>query len=99
MLFLAIDNLRKEDSIMILPADKGRSTVVMNKLDYIKKSNDLLDDTSTYKKLKSDPTNKHKKQLVSILTRLKDHVVSEDASGNKVTALSKDEYWKVIPYL
>ena len=46
---LAINNLRKDDSIMILPADKRRSIVIMNKSAYIKKSNDLLDDTSTYK--------------------------------------------------
>ena len=48
---------------MILPADKSRSIVIMNKSAYIKKINDLLDDTSTYKKLKSDPINKRKKQL------------------------------------
>ena len=28
----SIDNLKKDDSIMILPADKGRVTVVMNKM-------------------------------------------------------------------
>ena len=93
---LAINNLRKDDNIMILPADKGRSPVVMNKPNYIRKSNDLLDDTSTNKKLKSDQPNKHKK-LISILIKLKEHVVSENTSGNKVTALSKDEYWKLYP--
>ena len=30
----SIDNLKKDDSIMILPADKRRVTVVMNKKEY-----------------------------------------------------------------
>ena len=38
----AIDNLRKDDSIIVLPADKGRVTVVMNKKDYLKNCEDLL---------------------------------------------------------
>ncbi|XP_072043052.1 uncharacterized protein [Amphiura filiformis] len=92
----AIQDLKKDDNIVILPADKGRSTVIMNKSDYIKKSNDLLNDTTTYKKLKTDPTSKHKKQLVSILTKLKDQVVSEDEQG-KVTAISKQDFWKMYP--
>ena len=30
----SIDNLRKDDAIMILPVDKGRVTVMMNKKEY-----------------------------------------------------------------
>ena len=65
----AIENLKKDDLIMILPADKGRVTVVMNKDDYYEKCNELLRDEKTNQKLKSDPTNKFKKELY--LTPLK----------------------------
>ncbi|BHF61230.1 hypothetical protein SprV_0100420300 [Sparganum proliferum] len=41
--------LRRDDSIIILPADKGRSTVVMNREDYNEKAKALLDDREFYK--------------------------------------------------
>ena len=52
----AIKNLKEDESILVLPADKGRLTVVMNIEDYIKKSNDILNDNYTYLPLKKDPT-------------------------------------------
>ena len=52
----ALNNLKKDDTIIILPADKGRKTVVMNKTDYINKATAILNDTNTYTKLDSDPT-------------------------------------------
>lgn len=39
---------------MILNADKGRFTVVMNKNEYIEKCHQLLNDTNDYKVLKAD---------------------------------------------
>ena len=52
---IAISNLRKDDSIVILPADKGNSTVVMDKSTYQSKIMDILEDGS-YRPLKKDPT-------------------------------------------
>ncbi|CAH1242829.1 HMCN1 [Branchiostoma lanceolatum] len=64
----ALRSLKRDKSITILPADKGRSVVVLNKTDYHKKCRDLLDDTATYHKLgKRDPTTRYKKELVSVL--------------------------------
>nr|VZI45919.1 unnamed protein product [Spirometra erinaceieuropaei] len=40
----ALKTLRADRSIVILPADKGRSTIVMDKADYIQKANALLED-------------------------------------------------------
>ncbi len=40
---------------MILPANKGRSTVVMNKSDYKNKAKHLLDDTTAYKVVVGNP--------------------------------------------
>ena len=44
----AIKDLQNDDEIIVLPADKGRMPVIMNKSDYIDKANTLLDDTETY---------------------------------------------------
>ena len=40
---LALDKLRKETSIQILPADKGRATVIMDKDDYENRVKEMLD--------------------------------------------------------
>ncbi|XP_014679428.1 PREDICTED: uncharacterized protein LOC106819296, partial [Priapulus caudatus] len=67
----AIFKLKREPSIMILPADKGKATVVVDKDDYEKQVNTMLSDVRTYGKLKKDPTTKYKSKLVAILQRLK----------------------------
>ena len=78
----ANENLKYE-SIMILPADKGIATVVMNKNDYYEKCrpNEHLRDEKSYQKLKSDPTNKFKKEFVSNQKDLKDRKVMDHALG------------------
>ena len=40
----ALRELHRDNSLMILPADKGRATVVMNKTDYDTKVNTMLAD-------------------------------------------------------
>ena len=52
----ALKRLRNVDTIVILPADKGRVTVVMDKSEYFDKMNHLVEDRKTYKELDSDPT-------------------------------------------
>ena len=71
----AIEDLRKDENIMILPADEGRTTVVMDKQEYLDKCNSMLQDTKTYKKLKHDPTAKYKREVVALLKELKDREV------------------------
>jgi len=56
---------------MVLPVEKGRATVVLDKTEYEQKVQHMLDDERTYEKLKKDPTAVYKKKLVSILSRLK----------------------------
>ena len=51
---LAIKNIRKDDNIIILPADKANATVVMNKAEYTTKLETLVND-GTYSKLKRNP--------------------------------------------
>jgi hypothetical protein len=65
--------LAKDNTIRILPADKGRVTVIMKSADYEDKILSLLQDQHTYELLKKDPTAKHKAKLVKILKDWKDN--------------------------
>ena len=71
---------------MILPADKGRSTVIMEREEYRQKIKQLLDDRKTYLPLKKDPTSRYTTKLVDILKRLK-------AEGE----LDQQLYWRLYP--
>ena len=44
----ALQDLRDDKSITILPADKGRATVILDKSNYIQKIDELLSNTNTY---------------------------------------------------
>ena len=55
---------------MILPADKGRTTVVMDKTTYDAKVANMLSDTSTYKPLSKDPTSTLQRKMNSLLLSL-----------------------------
>ena len=67
----AVKDLSKEISILVLPADKGRCTVVMDTVDYEQKVNTMLNDERTYGKLGKDPTPQNKRRLVGVLQNLK----------------------------
>ena len=71
---------------MILPADKGRATVILNTADYKTKCQDLLNDKRTYKQLKKDTTNSYRTKLINLLKELKN-------SG----AITQEQYYKVYP--
>ncbi|XP_077516597.1 uncharacterized protein LOC144127356 [Amblyomma americanum] len=63
----AVNILRRNQGIVILPADKGNATVMLNRPDYEKKMRDLLQDRSTYVALKKDPTSKLERELQKLL--------------------------------
>jgi hypothetical protein len=50
-----LNELKSDKDITILPADKGRSTVVMNKSEYTEKIEILLSDREAYKTCEGDP--------------------------------------------
>ena len=52
--YKAMNELKKDDSRMILTADKGVALVVIDKADYIKKAEELLN-KPTYRKIPEDP--------------------------------------------
>ena len=62
--------LKEDDTGMILPAYKRMALVVMNKEDYIKKAEDLLNQP-TYKLIPADLTNRQKTKLINLLRNIK----------------------------
>ena len=66
----ALRELCSDTNLMILPADKGRTTVVMDKTSYNTKVASMLSDTSTYKPLPKDPTPALQRKMKSLLLSL-----------------------------
>ncbi|BHF84728.1 hypothetical protein SprV_0902787900 [Sparganum proliferum] len=67
-------SLKTDDSIVIVPADKGGATVIMDKVDYVQKANTVFNDMEAYAPLAEDPTKKQAaviKKKVNELARLK----------------------------
>ena len=81
----AIQELKRDDSRIILTADKGVVMVVLNKEDYIQKAKHLLNQP-TYKKMKEDPTSKQKARLIKLLRNIK-------AEGG----ITEEQYKKMYP--
>ena len=67
----ALKRLKNDNDIVILPADKGRVTVVMDKTDYFDKMDALVNDKQTYEELKRDPTPSLQRKLNSKMLTLK----------------------------
>lgn len=63
----AINTLKNNELIQILPADKGSTTVVMDKTDYVKEIERQLSDSSTYQLLTDNPTNKFTSELRNLV--------------------------------
>ena len=71
--------LQSDTSIVILPADKGRSTVILNREDYLEKCMAHINN-GPYQLLKKDPTTKIKTKTLKQLKVLKDN----EFIGNKL---------------
>jgi len=67
----ALKRLKNDNNIVILPADKGRVTVVMDKTDYFDKMDALVNDKQTYEELERDPTPALQRKLNSKILTLK----------------------------
>ena len=66
----ALENLKQDDSIMILPADKGHASVVMNTDTCHDKMKTLIE-TGPYQLLNKDPTDRLSQKLTEKLLSLK----------------------------
>lgn len=61
-----LNDLRKDDSIIITKPDKGNGIVIVNKLDYTNKIKQLVSDKTKFKKLTQNPTSTHKPKFISV---------------------------------
>ncbi|BHF71711.1 hypothetical protein SprV_0401477100 [Sparganum proliferum] len=75
----AIRELNRDEEIVIVPADKGRATVVLDKSEYVAKAQQLLNDNQSYKVLDSDPM----KALVGKINKSLNQMRNEKAISEK----------------
>ena len=71
----ALNNLRKNEEVTIVPADKVRFVVVMDKHEYKEKVSVLLNDKNTYLKItnkRSNPTSSVENYLNKLLLNIKE---------------------------
>ena len=67
----ALKQLKADKNCMVLTADKGVALVVIDRVDYIRKAQEILEDTNTYRVIQTDPTSRLKNKLIGILRRIK----------------------------
>ena len=75
--------LKKDDTRVILTADKGVCLVVMDKEEYIGKAEELLKE-KTYKIISTDPTNRQKNTLIQILKKIKEEGGMNESTYKKM---------------
>ncbi|XP_075559022.1 uncharacterized protein LOC142590578 [Dermacentor variabilis] len=66
----AVEGLRNNDSIAILPADKGNAIVLLDRSDYNEKMKDLLSEEDTYVAVQKDPTVNLQTKLQKLLSKV-----------------------------
>jgi len=66
----AINNLKSDNTIKILPADKGNATVILSSDDYEQKLTTLINE-GNYSKLNKDPSEKIERQIYNLLKKHK----------------------------
>ena len=86
----ALKDLQNDDSILILKADKGNCTVVMNTTDYENKVYEMFDDQNTYQLI----TDKRRNLTKRVESDLQKKLLDLKKKGN----LSEAEYKKLRPY-
>ncbi|CAF1171249.1 unnamed protein product [Didymodactylos carnosus] len=74
----ALKTLANDHTIVITKPDKSKGVVTMDKVDYINKMNDILSDSTKFKKLDHDPTIQKEDTLTRYLLKLhKEGLISE----------------------
>ena len=75
----ALKELRNDLNLVISKADKGNTTVVMDKTDYDKRLLTILEDNTTYQQLQKNPTPNSKKIVTEFVSQL--------VADNKITKI------------
>ncbi|BHF83612.1 hypothetical protein SprV_0902675500 [Sparganum proliferum] len=66
----ALRELKADKDIVIVPADKGRSTVVLDRTDYLQKAKDLLEDRQFYVPCETNPVKTLTREINATLLAL-----------------------------
>ncbi|XP_072046801.1 uncharacterized protein [Amphiura filiformis] len=66
----ALNDLEKDKSIIIVPADKGKCVCVLNETDYRSKCSELLSDNNTYKRIGYNPRSGYRKKVCQFVNKL-----------------------------
>ena len=81
--YQALKDLKSDETITISRPDKGKGIVIMDKEEYIKKVNLILDDLSKFQKLEEDPfsliTKAEDKLQRFLRTLLKEKIITKDS--------------------
>ena len=85
----AVRNLRERQDLVILTADKGNATVVMDQTDYKKKIEDLLEDP-VYRKISKDPTSATERKITKELKDLEQKKLISKDQMNRLSLLQAD---------
>ena len=80
----ALNDLRKDDSIIITRPDKGNGVVIINKLDYLNKMKQLISDETKFKNIARNPTKSREDSLISHLRKLKRDKIIDDNTFQKI---------------
>ena len=75
--------LKRDDTRVILTADKGVCLVVMDKEEYIRKAEEILKE-DTYKIIPTNPTNRQKNKLIQILKKVKEEGGMNESTYKKM---------------
>ena len=75
----ALKELRNDQNLVISKAEKGNTTVVMDKTDYDKRLLTMLEDNTTYQRLQNDPTPNTEKTVNKFVSQL--------VADNKITKI------------
>ncbi|XP_067685392.1 uncharacterized protein [Haliotis asinina] len=91
----AITELKKDDTITITEADKGKAAVIMGTPEFIQLVNNSLSDTTTYLNIKKDPTarleRQHKKTLKDLHEKREINDIIFNQLGHQVGFLHKSD--------
>ena len=83
--YRALMDLSKDEDIIIVPADKGKATVVLSKEEYIQKMRQITDDDSKYRILRRDPTVKTENRISDALKRLQQQGYIDEKLRDRLT--------------
>ena len=84
-----LNGLKNDQDIVIIKADKGSRVVILDKIDYNKKMEEILQDSSKFKCLNDDPIK---------LTLLRENKVRNfQRTLKKTEAISQTTYEKLFP--